>query len=212
MYSTNSVLRVGGAILEDPREGVSPKPLQLGKDVSWLQHCRLGDDQGTSPACSMFAFASWAQIMRGVTISDDYILTRFRETAKALNRPSWVGLTMGEAFAASSAAGMLPSVSTMVHADLDDLAAQPLLAIYTMCPAWDSPSESGYLNDSPGFEHPIRGFHAVAIVAAGDVKAFKAGPFIYLENSWSRRWGWNGLGVMSMLQHRRLCRELWKLI
>ena len=183
------------------------EPLRAGADVSWLSRCRVGDDQGQDGACAVFAFASWAEIMHGREIPDAECLAVYRKALARAGRSDG-GLTFPEAFEAAMRAGWLPGALALVTArDLSQLVRQPLLAGYEITPAWDSVSAEGCLDHA--VEGPDRGFHAVVIVAHGVLAANTAEPLVYVENSWSLRWGWNGIGVMTEGLHRKLVQELW---
>ena len=88
---------------------------------------------------------------------------------------------------------------------------QPLIAGYSITPAWDNVSRHGCL-DHAADPNAVRGYHAVLIVAHGNLEGMTHGPFVWVENSWGRNWGWHGVAAMSEPLHQQLCHELWTII
>jgi hypothetical protein len=186
-------------------------PAVAGPDISWLRHCRLGDNQGSNGACAIFACASWAEIVHGKAISDVECLAAYTQALADHGRDAGDGLTFEEAFEAASAAGWLPGASGLeLVLDEARLAEQPLLAGYEVTPGWQNPNEAGCLDHAAGSK--ILGYHAVCIVARGELSGLTGGPFLYIENSWGRDWGWNGIGVMSDAFHQGAIRETWAIV
>lgn len=199
-------LRLSGAMLF---RRLSVAPLRDGADVSWLQRCIVGDDQGREGACSIFAIASWAEIVLGHPISDQACLVAYQDALSQLGRGD-DGLTYEEATQAAVAAGFLPGTAALTPCvDLSFLDEQPLLAAYAVTAAWDRVSSQGCLDHSA--DAGIRGYHAVPIVAHGELRT-QSGRWVYIENSWGLGWGWNGIGVMSEGLHRSLIREIWRIV
>jgi len=188
-------------------------PLRDGPDVSWLPHCRVGDDQGQEGACGIFAFASWAEIMHARPITDTECVAVYHQALERLDRPQGSGLTFAEAFAAAHRAGWLPGAKRIEAVpDLDEIVTQPILAGYAITPAWDNVSPEGCL-DHRAAASPVRGYHAVDIVAHGAIGPDpEAGARVYIENSWGLDWGWKGLGVMADRLHTELIGELWIIV
>jgi hypothetical protein len=190
----------------------SPLPLTDAEqpgDVSWLDCITTGDDQGQDGACTLFAIASWAEVMLGKHISNYERLLVYKQTWLKLRRHAGAGLTPGEAFAAASEAGWLPGARGIRRVwDLSELRNQPILAGYTITPGWDSRNVTfeGCLDHT--MLQPERGLHMVQIVAHGEVDNFD-GRWVYVKNSWGRLWGWRGIGVMSYSMHNALCQGLW---
>lgn len=206
-----STLRMGGAIpsgrYEAPLEGV---PLRQGADVSWLSRCRPGDNQGPDGACVIFAFANWAEIFHGYNISDETCLSVYHNALRRLGR-SQGGLTFPEGYVSAAAAKWLPGSNgvTPTH-DLGGLVQQPILAGYTVTPSFDRPNAAGCLDHTQAYG-PSRGLHAVDIVGHGEMTGVSGGPYVYIENSWGP-WGYKGLGLMSEVLHRVLCKEMWLVV
>lgn len=207
--------RQGGGLilLPDELEFGTPQPLtdesQVG-DMSWLKKVRTGNDQGQDGACTLFALASWATIMRKQKITDGQRLSLYRETLFNYKLPTGSGLTVKQGYDAAYYAGWLPDTYGLQPVtDLKDLNEQPILAAYTVTPAWDKRNVTfeGCLDHTK--LKPNRGLHLVQIVAAGDVKGLE-GKWVYIENSWGRFWGWRGLGVMRYDMHNELCVGMWK--
>jgi hypothetical protein len=120
------------------------------------------------------------------------------------------GLTFQEAFEAVHREGWMHGGQTGIRrvGDLLSLAQQPILAGYSVEPAWDNVSKQGCLDHSATGQG--RGYHAVCIVAHGFMERFNSrGRYVYIENSWGLGWGWNGIGVMSEKLHRRMIGEMW---
>lgn len=189
----------------------APAPAVAGPDISWLRHCRLGDNQGSNGACAIFAVASWAEIVHGNSISDADCLEVYNQALIDYGRAAGDGLTFEEAFEAVSAAGWLPGAQR-IEMVLDEtrLTEQPLLAGYEVTPGWQNPNRAGCLDHAAGAT--VLGYHAVCIVARGALTGLDAGPFLYIENSWGRSWGWNGVGVMSDAFHQGAIRETWAIV
>jgi len=195
-------------ILSAPADyAVSPEPLRDGPEVSWLSRCRVGDNQGSDGACALFAFANWAEVMRGVSISDAEILEAYHEALAAEGRARG-GLTFIAAYRYAEAAGWLPGTTgiTIVR-DLARLAEQPVLCGYEVYPPWNRVGKDGQIK---GYAGQLVGYHAVLIVADGCIR--DDARSIYIENSWGREWGWNGCARMSEAMHRKTCREMWAVV
>ena len=201
-----------GLVLTAPCSA-GPGPLRSGADVSWLPRCRLGDNQGSNGACAVFSMASWAEIMHGRPISDAECLAVYNAALKQLHLSAGDGLTFGQAFIAAYEAGWLPGAQgcEMVW-DLAQLTQQPLLAGYAVTDAWTKPNSAGCLDHSAPDD--LLGYHAVVIAAHGLLGAAPTttGPWVYIENSWGKAWGWNGLGILSETLHRAQIRELWTIV
>ena len=200
--------RNGGLLLSTEEAPIlTVGPLRAGPDVSWISRCKVGDNQGREGACAIFALANWAEVMHGKTISDNQCLELYAATLRKLNRTT-SGLTFSDAFAAVRDAGWLPGSKALVRAgSLAALTTQPLIAGYEITGAWDGVSPQGCLDHQ--VQTPSRGYHAVLIVGHGTLPNVQGGPWVYIENSWGLKWGWNGLGIMSEALHRSMCREMW---
>lgn len=203
--------RTGGALASGMRMGVPlGEPLRFGADVSWLPRCRVGDNQGSDGACVIFAFASWAEIVHGYIIADEDCHRVYQQTLARLHRPDG-GLTFEEGFEAARAAMWLPGASGILQVpDLTLLVDQPILGAYEITPAWDRTNAAGCLDHRATGN--TRGLHAVVVVAHGELEKFPSVRWVYVENSWGREWGWNGVGVMSESLHQSLCSELWTVV
>lgn len=201
---------VGGGLRFAPADRARPfrACLRDGADVSWLSRCRPGDNQGAVGACAIFAMANWAEIMHGYDISDKECLTLYSRTCSELGQGD-DGLTFRQAFEAAHRANWLPGARQIEAVwDLSDLASQPILAGYTVTPAWDRPNSAGCLDHAAARTN--LGGHATVIVGFGIVHSVTdLGPLVYVENSWGRAWGWNGICVMTEALHRLMCNELW---
>jgi hypothetical protein len=199
---------MGGGLLKTPfpKRLFSPV-LRAGADVSWLPRVMAGDDQGNVGACAMFAMASWAEIMFGSRISDQDRLDAYAAACKRLGRGD-EGLYFPEAFEQAQRCGWLPG-RTRIEAtvDLGDLVEQPILAGYTVTPAWERPNAAGCLDHAASDED--LGGHATVIVAHGIVFDQSQTPIVFVENSWGTTWGWKGLCQMTEGLHRMMCNELW---
>ena len=186
-------------------------PAVAGPDISWSRRCRLGDNQGSNGACAIFALASWAEIMHGNAISDKVCLKVYAEALADYGRAAGDGLTFEEAFEAASAAGWLPGAQRIdMVLDEKRLTEQPLLAGYEVTPGWKATNFAGCLDHAASAK--VLGYHAVCIVARGQLNGIAGGPYVYVENSWGRDWGWNGIGVMSDAFHQNSIRETWVIV
>jgi hypothetical protein len=191
-----------------------PEPLTNPEgEVSWLPKVLPGDDQGTSGACQTFAIASWCEIVKGLNISDAETLLAYRIGLDELNRKWGDGMTVPEGVENVNRIGSWFGAGRRMRAvsqrNLDRLQHQPLLLVYRVTPAWDVPSFEGCL-DHAAPETPVRGYHCVTGVGKGTLRKFSSGPLVYIENSWTR-WGWKGLGVMTLALHDKLIEEVWAL-
>lgn len=197
-----------GLLLSSVRMRSPAGPVCDGTDVSWIEQCRLGDDQGADGACAIFSMASWAEIVHGSIISDSDCLSLYAETCNALGRDRGTGLHFWEAFDAAKDAGWMPGAKDILLTDdLSELKNQPILAGYEVTNAWRNANSAGCL-DHEGHESVI-GYHAVVVVAYGDITGNDNSPFVYVENSWGKRWGWNGIGVMTEALHKKHVQQLW---
>ena len=194
-------------ILSSP---VAPVPLEDGADVSWLHRARPGEDQGLHSACSLFAMANWGQIKAGTRATSSDCIALWLEGKRRFRRLD--GLTIPEAFELAREAGWLGAVNRILPTtDTVLLHDQPLIAGYAVTPAWDTVSSAGCL-DHAAPDRPVRDYHAVLIVAQGELALAPNGPWVYIENSWGERWGHKGFGVLSYALHLKLCKELWLII
>lgn len=178
--------------------GIGTAPLRDGPDVSWIPRCRLGDNQRSNPACVMFAWASWAEIMFGARISDAECVDAWKQARyKIYGGDLSGGLYLDEGHAMAQEMGWIPkSHRYKAVDDIQMLSQQPIVSAFKVTAGWDFAAHcEGEVRVNPA--DPTRGLHAVVIVAHGDVKAFGSERFTYIENSWGRSWGWNGLGVFS---------------
>lgn len=193
------------------RYAAAPAPAVAGPDVSWIRRCRLGDNQGSNGACAIFAIASWAEIMHGVAISDAACLRVYNLALEDYGRAAGDGLTFEEAFEAASAAGWVPGAQRIdMVLDEKRLSEQPLLAGYEITAAWENANSAGCLDHAA--DKAVLGYHAVCIVARGELTGLAGGPYVYVENSWGRDWGWNGIGVMNDAFHQGAIRETWVIV
>lgn len=184
-------------------------PLHEGPDVSYLPLCRVGDDQGQEGACAIFALASWYEIMRGESISNEDCFAAYRKALDLAYRPDGDGLSFEEAFAGAQAANWFDlDESINAEASLEALAEQPLLAGYEVTPAWDNVSPQGCLDHRT--TGPSRGGHAVCIVGHGSI-GYDPHRWVWIENSWGLDWGWNGIGVMEENLHRDMILVLYSI-
>jgi len=187
-------------------------PLRDGDgDVSWLAKCRVGDNQGSDGACSIFSIANWCEVMTGREIGNQACLDLYRHALNRFGRPPGSGLTFGEAFLMVHAVGWLPAGIKGLRRcyTLNGLASQPILAAYKVTPAWQFVNRAGSLDHSA--PDTLQGHHAVLIVAHGSTTTSRA-RLVYIENSWGLGWGWNGIGVMTEALHRRLNVEMWEIL
>lgn len=206
---SSSIERRGGGLIRTPGAKclMAPRLRSSGADVSWLSRARVGDDQGNIGACGLFAMASWAEIMFGKDIPDDFRIMAYRDACRDLHRGD-EGLSFEEAYTFAKLSGWLPGTQRVVQVyDLDNLPRQPILAGYMITPAWDFPNEVGCLDHAA--PRTDRGYHAVCIVAHGRIEPMPDTPLVYIENSWGVHWGWRGIGVMTEALHNELCGELW---
>jgi hypothetical protein len=169
----------------------------------------VGDDQGNSGACALFSVAAWAEIVHKVPVSSFDVLATYRQTLAALGKPDGEGLYFREALEAAQREGWIRKNAVLrPEKDLDRLREQPLLAGYVVTDAWYRASLEGCLDHDPSVKKEL-GYHAVTIIGKGTLETLPGKQWIYFENSWDWSWGWNGVGVMDIGMHNRLCRELW---
>lgn len=190
-----------------------PTPARDGADVSWLDRCRVGDNQGATGACTLFAFASWSEIVHGQSITDEACLEAYRDACARYNIADGKGMTFRRAFRVAQDYGWLPG-ATGLHRqhNLQALQDQPLIAGYAVTKAWrERYMRNGVLNHSHVFNY-MEGYHAVVIVGHGALAAAPGQRFVYIENSWGPLWGHQGLGLMSEEMHTRLCKEVWRIV
>ena len=192
----------------------SPTPLRDGPDVSWIPHCHPGDSQGQIGACSVFAVASWVEVMFQRPISDDACISAYREERRRRYGGGDDGLTIPEAFFASVTAGIVPAGCYCRRVpDLAALPLAPLVAVYRSTRGWYTPNAAGCVDHTDEAEP---GFHAVLLVAHGQIRAgspsASSHKVVWIENSWGRDWGYMGFGVMSESYHRAHLDSLWQIV
>jgi hypothetical protein len=186
-------------------------PLVAGDDVSWMPRAMVGDDQGNSGACALFSMAAWAEIVHAVPISSFDVLAAYQRALAALGRPYGEGLYFREALEAAQREGWIRnSASLCAERNLDRLVEQPLLGGYLVTDAFYRTSPQGCLDHDPNLKTEL-GYHAMAIIGKGRLDTLPGKYWVYDENSWGWQWGWNGIGVMDIDLHNRLCREVWSI-
>lgn len=187
----------------------SPTPLRDGPDVSWIPHCHPGDSQGQIGACSVFAIASWVEVMFQRPISDGTCINAYREERRRRYGGGDDGLTIPEAFFASVTAGIVPAGCYCRRVpDLAALPLAPLVAVYRSTRGWFAPNPAGCIDHA---DEAAPGFHAVLIVAHGVTTAVTQ-RVIWIENSWGESWGFKGFGCMTEAYHRAHLDSLWQIV
>ena len=199
----------GGGLVLDPDALTAAGPIGAGPDVSWLSRCMVGDDQGNDGACVVFAYASAAEIIYGKPISDAACTAIYKRILADKGRPAGSGMTFAEGW--PYVAGWFPGAKGIRQTGIDAIVRGPLLGGYQVTPAFDRTSSAGCLDHTT--RGPSRGGHAVVIAAVGVVNKFASlGRCVYIENSWGKRWGRNGIGVMTEVLHRSLCNQVWEIM
>lgn len=185
-------------------------PLRDGPDVSWINRCRVGDDQGVTSACSLFGHANWAEIMHGEAVTDEACTSAYRLACQRYDVPDGSGLTVPQAFQIAHELDWLPGAREVRRVDsLAPLVRQPLLGCYAL-PREFSAVDAGGFFAMPGLFIEA-GYHLMAIVGHGKVNAFGERTFVYVENSWGLSWGYNGMCFMEEATHRAMIREIWSI-
>jgi len=199
----------GGGLVLDPDDTMAAGPLGSVPDVSYLKRCIVGDDQGNDGACVIFAYASAAEIIYGKPISDAACTAIYKRVLKDKGRPAGSGMTFGEGW--PYAAPWFPGTKGIRQVGIDAIIRGPLLGGYAVTPAFDRCNADGCMDHKT--RGPSRGGHAVVIAAVGVVNTFASlGRCVYIENSWGKRWGKNGIGVMTEALHRTLCQQIWEVV
>jgi hypothetical protein len=188
----------------------APKPLIAGNDVSWIPHCYPGDDQGNVGACSVFAVASWAEVMLQKPIADDACIAAYRAERQRRYGGGDGGLYTPEALIACVNADIIPSGTTCQRATLANLRRGPLIGEYETTVGWHRPNAAGCVDHAANSNY---GRHAVLIVAHGSIgpDPHHLSRIVWIENSWGRRWGHDGFGVMTEGYHARYCGAMWEI-
>jgi len=183
-----------------------------GADMSWLTGLHVGDDQGDSSACVIFALANWMDAVEHLFISDSICKAVWQATLK-FNGRSNGGLTVPEGFAGMQRAGYLQAYSGVFQTyNYDLFAKQPFIACYRVTPAWYNMSFEGCLDHSSAARQGSYGNHAVLLGARGVVDAQAERGRIYtVVNTWKLSWGKNGMGQMTEDLHDETCFEMWAL-
>lgn len=199
-----------GLLRASDHPGVAP--LVAGEDVSWIPRAMVGDDQGNSGACALFAMAAWAEIVHGVPISSFDVLAAYRRALASLGRAFGEGLYFSEALKAAQTEGWIRSTGTLrAERGLDRLKEQPLLCGYVVTDAfYRADPNTGCLSHDESLKTEL-GYHAVCVIGKGRLDMMPNRSWVYFENSWGWQWGWNGIGVMGVEMHTRLCREVWSI-
>ena len=199
----------GGGLVLDPEALTAAGPIGAGPDVSWLSRCMVGDDQGQDGACVVFAYASAAEIIHGKAIADATCTAIYHRILADKGRPAGSGMTFAEGW--TYVAPWFPGANGIKQTGIDSIARGPVLAGYEVTPAFDRTSSAGCLDHTT--RGSSRGGPAVVIAAVGVVDRFASlGRCVYIENSWGRRWGRNGIGVMTEALHRSLCRHMYEVV
>ena len=189
--------------------GLAPSasgPLRDGDDVSWIEKCRAGDNQGQTSACSCFAMANFSEIMTGERISDSDTVNAWKVERMRQSDNLDGGLTIPSAWhAANKARWTEPDQRIERVRDLTSLSEAPIIACYQTTKGWNHPNNSGCIRHS---DTEATGHHAVLLVAHGKILD-SDDPMVWIENSWGGDWGFKGLGCMTEEYHRRYCKELW---
>lgn len=179
-----------------------------GPRVSWMEHLIVGDDQGQTSACQLFAAAKRYEIVSGIYVADTTVIHVYHELRHQLGRPEGQGLSTKEAVRGCRMAGWINEDEDIGPATLDDLYQQPLWAIYD-ADVFTGTKRNGCVNHNAWLHQ--KEFHAVCLVAKGPVpKSDK--EWVNQAGSWGASYGDNGITAMTTERHREACRELWKVV
>lgn len=179
-----------------------------GPRVSWMAGMRVGDDQGQTASCQLFAAAKWYEVTTGAYVADTTVMHVYHNLRRLLDRDEGEGLTTREAVRGARMAGWIGSREDIAPATLNDLYQQPLWAIYD-ADVFASPRRNGCVDHNAwlrNFE-----YHAVCIVARGPVPGSDV-DWVNQAGSWGIRYGAKGITAMSVARHCEACRELWKVV
>lgn len=179
-----------------------------GPRVSWMDGMRVGDDQGQTSACQLFAHAKRHEILTGAYVADTTVIHVYRELLKALGRPDGQGLTTREAVRGARMAGWLTADEDVAPATLDDLAGEPLLSIYD-ADVFTGTKRNGCVNVNGWLRN--KEYHAVCLVAKGPLPK-REEEWVWQAGSWGIHYGYKGITNMPRWRHDEACRELWKVV
>lgn len=171
--------------------------LRTGPDIDWRSRCLPGDSQGQSNACTVFAIASWAEVMLATEISNIACIDAYQK--ERAYRQKNGGLQITEAFAAATVARMLPR-GTMINRvyDLQTLSLAPIVAGYKGV-RWVAAANGSVSTETSESDH--------AVLIVGHI----AGR-VWIENSHGPAWGAGGFGSLSEAQHLTHCTQLWQIV
>lgn len=202
MFQNNVILTPGAAYHPDPAA-----PLRDGEDISWMHRASVGDDQGNSSACTLFGIANWIQVMGGPVIPDALIIKAWQRSRTRYYGNLDGGLTVHQAWLSAVAEGWLDIRQRAEHVrDMSSFGTAPLLGCYEITNGWYYPSADGCIRHT---DTQVVDYHLVLIVEAGRVG--DAAPIIWIQNSWSLKWGYKGCGQFTEDYHRQHCKEIWKI-
>lgn len=193
------------------REVMASAPVGVarrGPRVSWMEGMRVGDDQGQTTACQMFAYAKRREILKDLLITDAQVQRAFNNLLGTLGRPAGKGLTSKEAVIGARVAGWIGEDEGIGPATLDDLYEQPLIAIYD-ADVFAGTKRNGCVNVNSWLRN--KEFHAVCLVAKGPVPKSDQ-EWVNQAGSWGIRYGHKGITSMPTWRHKEACRELWKVV
>lgn len=187
---------------------IKPKPLRDGKEVSWMNQSPVGNDQGMSGACSVFALTNWLAVMRDQDYSDMECIRAFEDLKERAGIKTR-GVTVQQAFKGLQDTGWFSDVDTILPVqDLDALTGQPLIAVYDWDSSWIGISNAGCL-DADGSDF-VEGQHCVLTIARGQITTRQS--MVYIQNSYGNMWGHKGCAMMTEKHHDKIIRELWAIV
>ncbi len=201
-FSQNVILTPGAGYNPDPAA-----PLCDGDDISWMHRARVGDAQGQSSACTLFGIANWVQIMGGPVVPDSLIAAAWERARMRYYGNLNGGLTVPQAWHSAVLEGWLESRQRAEHVrDMGSFSEAPLLGCYEITDGWYNTNEAGCIRHT---DTQVVGYHLVVILEAGRVGD---GPsIIWIQNSWSLKWGYKGCGQLTEEYHRKHCKEIWRI-
>ena len=181
--------------------------------ASWMHRpISVGDDQGRHGACAIFSFAEWAELMHGVSITDEDCIRLYKATLQKLGLPSDSGLTFYDAYEACAWAGWLPNTNTIRRTNnLSELNRQPILVGVKVTDALYNVASNGCLDHEASSQ--TTGYHAMLCLRCGKIEQTGTDTeWVVLKNHWTSGWGYKGMGICTKELFQDLVREMWLII
>ena len=186
--------------------GLRSAPLIAGDEASWISNVTMGDDQGSVGSCAFQTLAEWSGVMCGTQISNAEKTRAYLEDY--LGGAPDEGADFRSAFVCARKLGWFPGRSMILTTqDFAKLKEQPLLVAMKV-------TDNFSVNAAGCMDHiadtgRVEGYHAMLLLAIGQITALGQAKWFYLKNWWRDSWGYKGMCIVREDVFLKLCTEVW---